>query len=123
MKMHYLLSFLLVVLAGHTTLAQTNTNTADQAELKTYVIERVIPNAGDLSAEELQGISKKSNEVLFEMGSGIEWLHSYVTDDKVICVYKAENEELLKEHAAKGGFPINNIRELSTVISPATAED
>ncbi len=123
MKMHYLLSLLFVVLAGHTTLAQTNTNTADQAEMKTYVIERVIPNAGDLSAEELQGISKKSNEVLFEMRSGIEWLHSYVTDDKVICVYRAENEELLKEHAAKGGFPINNIRELSTVISPATAED
>lgn len=90
--------------------------------MKTYVIEREIPNAGKLTQEELKGISQKSNKVLSTMGPGIEWQHSYVTDDKVFCVYKAENKELLVEHAKKGGFPINSINELSTVINPATAK-
>jgi uncharacterized FlgJ-related protein len=90
--------------------------------MKTYVIERVIPGAGDLTAEQLKGISQTSCSVLKEMGPKIEWQHSYVTGDKVYCVYKAENKELIEEHAKKGGFPANSVSEVKTVISPATAE-
>lgn len=90
--------------------------------MKTYVIEREIPEAGKLNAEQLKGISQTSCTVLKEMGpTNIEWLHSYVTEDKVYCVYKALNKELLKEHAKKGGFPATKISELSTIISPETA--
>ncbi len=91
--------------------------------MKTYVIEREIPDAGKLTAEQLAGISKKSNTVLAEIGPAIEWLHSYVTDNKVYCVYKAENETLLREHAEKGEFPINKISTLSTTIDPSTARN
>lgn len=90
--------------------------------MKTYVIERIIPGAGDLTAEQLKGISQTSCTVLKEMGPKIEWQQSYVTGDKVYCVYKAENKELIEEHAKKGGFPANSISEVATVISPATAE-
>ena len=89
--------------------------------MNTYVIEREIPDAGKLKAEDLQGISKTSCSVLKELGPDIQWLHSYVTDNKIFCVYKAENEEILREHAKKGGFPINSVHKLSTVISPETA--
>jgi deoxyhypusine synthase len=91
--------------------------------MKTYVIEREIPNAGNLTAEELKGISQKSSSVLQEMGPEIEWQQSYVTGNKIYCVYKAENEELIKEHAKKGGFPANSIVEASSIISLATAND
>ena len=90
--------------------------------MKTYVIERIIPGAGDLTAAQLKGISQTSCTVLKEMGPKIEWQHSYVTGDKIYCVYKAENKELIKEHAKKGGFPANTISEVATIISPATAE-
>lgn len=90
--------------------------------MKTYVIERIIPGAGNLTAEQLKGISQTSCTVLKEMGPKIEWQHSYVTGDKVYCVYKAENKELIEEHAKKGGFPANSVNEVTTVISPATAE-
>ena len=90
--------------------------------MKTYVIERIIPGAGDLTSEQLKGISQTSCTVLKEMGPTIEWQHSYVTGDKVYCVYKAENKALIEEHANKGGFPANSISEVATVISPATAE-
>ena len=89
--------------------------------MNTYVIEREIPDAGKLTAADLQGISKTSCSVLKDLGTGIEWLHSYVTDNKIYCVYRAENEEILRTHASKGGFPINSIQKLSTVISPETA--
>jgi hypothetical protein len=89
--------------------------------MNTYVIEREIPNAGQLTAEDLQGISQKSCAVLKELGPEIEWLESYVTENKIFCVYRAENEEILRTHAMKGGFPINKINLLSTKISPATA--
>jgi hypothetical protein len=92
------------------------------SNLKTYVIERDIPGAGQFTAEKLKSISITSCTVLKEMGPGIQWLQSYVTGDKIFCVYKAENIELIKEHAAKGGFPANAIYEVSTVISPATAQ-
>lgn len=103
--------------------AKTNRDILQKKKtMKTYVIEREIPNAGKLTQEELRGISQKSNEVVAEMGPAIEWQHSYVTDDKVFCVYRAENEELLKEHAEKGGFPVNGINELSAVIDAGTAQ-
>jgi hypothetical protein len=87
-----------------------------------YVIEREIPGAGKLSAEELQGISQKSCGVLKEMGPQIQWVESFVTDDKVYCVYIAPNEAAVRQHAQKGGFPANRIAEIRSVIDPATAE-
>ena len=91
-------------------------------ELKTYLIEREIPDAGELSAEQLKGISQKSCSVITELGPTIKWLHSYVTEDKVYCIYQAANEELIKEHAERGGFPVNYVTELSTTIDPNTAK-
>jgi hypothetical protein len=87
-----------------------------------YVIEREIPGAGKLSAEELKGISQKSCGVLQEMGPQIQWQESFVTDDKVYCVYIAPNEEAVREHAQKGEFPANRISEVKSVIDPTTAE-
>jgi hypothetical protein len=89
--------------------------------MKTYLIEREIPNAGKFTPEELKAISQKSCSVLDEMGPQIQWIHSYVTGNKIFCIYKAENEQLIKEHADKGGFPANNIIEIASIISPATA--
>ncbi len=87
-----------------------------------YVIEREIPEAGKLSAEELQGISQTSCAMLQEMGPQIQWVESFVTDDKIYCVYIAPNEEAVREHARKGGFPANRISEVKSVIDPTTAE-
>jgi len=87
-----------------------------------YVIERELPDAGKLSAKELHSISQKSIDVLRGMGPQIQWLHSYVTDDKIYCVYVAPNEALIREHAQKGGFPANRVSEIKTVIDPTTAE-
>ncbi len=87
-----------------------------------YVIEREISGAGKLSAQELQGISRKSVGVLNEMGPQIQWVQSYVTDDKLYCVYIAPNEEMVREHAQKGGFPANRISEVKSVIDPTAAE-
>lgn len=87
-----------------------------------YVIEREIPNAGDLSPQDLQGISQKSCGVLQELGPQIQWVQSYVTDNKIYCIYIAPNEAAVKEHAEKGGFPANSVAEVRTVIDPTTAE-
>jgi hypothetical protein len=87
-----------------------------------YIIERNIPNAGHLSASELQSISQKSCDVLTEMGPQIQWLESYVTDDKIYCIYIAPNEATVKEHAERGGFPANSISQIRTSIDPTTAE-
>lgn len=87
-----------------------------------YLIEREIPGAGGLSPQELQGISQKSCTVLQNLGPQIQWLHSYVTGDKIYCVYIAPNEELIREHAQQGGFPANRISEIKSVIDPTTAE-
>ena len=87
-----------------------------------YVIEREIPEAGKLSAEQLQAISQKSCGVLRDLGPQIQWVQSYVTDDKVYCVYIAPNEEMVREHAKQGGFPANRISEVKQVIDPTTAE-
>ena len=87
-----------------------------------YVIEREIPGAGQFTSADLQGISQKSCGVLDEMGTAIQWMHSYVTDDKIYCVYRAENEDLVREHAEKGGFPANSVAQISSTIEPVTAE-
>jgi len=87
-----------------------------------YVIEREIPGAGDLTAEQLNGISQRSCSVLNELGPQIQWVQSFVTGDKVYCVYIAPNEEMVREHATRGGFPANNISEVKNVIDPTTAE-
>ena len=87
-----------------------------------YVIEREIPGAGRLSAAELHGIAQKSCGVLRNMGPQIQWLHSYVTDDKIYCVYIAPNEEAVRQHAQQGGFPANRISAIRRMIDPTTAE-
>lgn len=88
-----------------------------------YVIEREIPNAGKLSQLELQGISQKSCGVLQKLGPQVQWLESFVTDDKIYCVYIAPNEEMVREHARQGGFPANRISAVRYVIGPTTAEE
>jgi len=87
-----------------------------------FLIEREIPNAGNLSAAQLQAVSQKSCSVLRNMGPAIQWVQSYVTDDKIYCVYIAENEGAIRKHAQMGGFPANRISEIRTVIDPTTAE-
>ncbi|MGA3035161.1 MAG: DUF4242 domain-containing protein [Terracidiphilus sp.] len=87
-----------------------------------YVIEREIPGAGSMSAEQLQAISQKSCSVLRNLGPQIQWLQSYVTDNKIYCVYIAPNEQMVREHATQGGFPANSIAQVRRVIDPTTAE-
>ncbi|MGN7820919.1 DUF4242 domain-containing protein [Chitinophaga sp. 22536] len=87
-----------------------------------YVIEREIPGAGKLSGEQLKAISQTSCGVLRNMGPEIQWVHSYVTGDKIYCIYIAPNEEMVREHAKQGGFPANSISEVTGVIDPTTAE-
>ena len=87
-----------------------------------YVIEREIRGAGKLSPADLQAISQKSCSVIGKLGPQIQWIHSYVTDDKIYCVYIAPNEEMVREHARQGGFPANRISEVKSVIDPTTAE-
>lgn len=87
-----------------------------------FVIEREIPGVGTLSTQDLKGIAQKSCSVLDKMGPQIQWIHSYVTDDKIYCVYYAANAELVREHARQGGFPANSVASVKAVIEPATAE-
>ncbi|MDF9798104.1 hypothetical protein OKW21_003367 [Catalinimonas alkaloidigena] len=100
---------------------QEKQETSKSTTMKTYLIERDIPGAGSLSQADLQGASQKSCEVLNKMETGIEWINSYVLEDKFYCVYKAQNEDLIKEHAEKGGFPCTNIMEIKANIDPSTA--
>ena len=87
-----------------------------------YVIEREIPGLGDWSDEQLHAASQTSCNVLNDLGPRIQWLHSFVTNDKLYCVYIAPNEEIIREHATRGGFPANKISEVKTMIDPTTAE-
>ena len=87
-----------------------------------YVIERDIPNAGKLSPQELRAISQKSCGVLSKMGPQIQWVQSYVTDDKIYCVYIAPNEQMVREHAKQGGFPANRVSAVKNMIDPTTSE-
>ena len=87
-----------------------------------YVIEREIPGAGNLTPEQLQAISQTSCGVLNKLGPSIQWVHSYVTDNKIYCIYNAPNEEMVREHAKQGGFPANSVARVHSIIDPTTAE-
>ena len=87
-----------------------------------YVIEREVPGAGKLSAAELQGISQRSCAALEKLGTDIQWIHSYVTDDKIFCIYISKNEDLVKQHARIGEFPANRIHQIRAIIDPVTAD-
>jgi len=87
-----------------------------------YVIERELPGAGKLSKEQLQAISQKSCGVLNNLGPQIQWIESFVTDDKIYCIYRAPNEAMVREHASQGGLPANKVSEVRTIIDPTTAE-
>jgi hypothetical protein len=88
-----------------------------------FLIEREIPNAGALSATDLRNIAKKSCAVLRELGADIQWVQSYVTEDKVTCVYIASDAEIIREHARRGGFPADRVLEIATTIDPTTADE
>jgi hypothetical protein len=94
----------------------------DENKMPKYVIEREIPGSGKLTAEQLKAISQTSCGVLNKMGPQIQWVHSYVTTDKIYCIYNAPNEEMVREHAMQGGFPANSVSKVSTIIDPTTAE-
>jgi hypothetical protein len=87
-----------------------------------YVIEREIPGAGKMTAEQLKAISQTSCGVLSKLGPQIQWVHSYVVNDKIYCIYNAPNEEMVREHAKQGGFPANLVSRVSAIIDPTTAE-
>ena len=87
-----------------------------------FVIERNMPGVGGLGVDDLKGASQTSCSVIRELGPDIQWVHSYVTDDKIYCVYRAPNEDLIREHAERGGFPANSIAQVRSVIDPTTAE-
>jgi hypothetical protein len=114
-----------MLFTGYTSMAQKASNDQPKTEnknvMKTYLIEREIPGAGKLTPQQLKDVSIKSCGVLKEMGPKIQWIHSYVTGDKLFCIYKAENPDMIRDHAKKGGFPCNNIIEVGNIISPATA--
>ena len=116
------LSALFLLLAGSMLAEEQPMPEALPAGQNMYVIERVIPGAGKKTAEELKAISQQSCSVLSKMGSQIKWLHSYVTGDKIYCVYLAPNEEMVREHAKLGGFPANSVSKVTTIISPQTAK-
>jgi cell division inhibitor SulA len=97
--------------------------TIGEASMPKFVIEREIPGAGNLTGEQLHAISQTSCGVLRQLGSEIQWVHSYVTGDKIYCVYIAPNEEMVREHAKRGGFPANKVSEVKTVIDPTTADE
>jgi hypothetical protein len=87
-----------------------------------FVIEREIPGAGSMSAQQVQAVAEKSCSVLRNLGPQIQWLHSYVTENKIYCVYIAPNEEMVREHARQGGFPANSVSQVKRIIDPTTAE-
>jgi hypothetical protein len=87
-----------------------------------YVIEREMPGVGSLGADDLKGASQTSCSVLRDLGPEIQWVHSYVTDDKIYCIYRAPNEQMIRDHAEQGGFPANRISRVRSVIDPTTAE-
>ncbi len=87
-----------------------------------YVIERIVPGAGKMTAEELKALSLRSCNVINKLGPQIQWIHSYVTDNKIYCIYVAPNEEMVREHARLGGFPANLVSVVKTIIDPTTSE-
>lgn len=115
------LALAVLILMGYAAMGQ-NSSPQNSATMKTYLIEREVPDAGKLSPSDLKGISQTSCAVLDGMGPRIKWIHSYVTGNHIFCVYEAENEELIREHGMKGGFPVTSIREIAATISPATVK-
>jgi Protein of unknown function (DUF4242) len=103
-------------------MAATASDKGKENFMPKYVIERELPGAGQLSAETLQAISQKSCSVLKGLGPQIQWVQSYVTDDKIYCIYIAPNEDMVREHARQGGFPANSVAQVRAVIDPTTAE-
>jgi hypothetical protein len=103
--------------------AQSVRREVEEARQNLYVIEREVPDAGNLTQEQLRGISQTSNGVLDQMGNDIKWLHSYVAGNKIYCVYTATDEELVREHARRGGFPANSVTRVSNVIDPSTGNN
>lgn len=91
--------------------------------MKKYVIEREIPGIGNTSAPDMQVIAQRSNAVLATLGKDIQWIHSYVTGNKMYCVYLASNEDIVRQHANRGGFPANSVSEVKTIVDPTTAGD
>lgn len=91
--------------------------------MKQYVIERTIPGAGEFDADTLQSISQQSNKVLRDLGPDVQWVHSYVVADKIFCVYNATGEDIIREHGRCGGFPVDNVFEVATIINPTSAGD
>lgn len=87
-----------------------------------FVIEREMPGVGELNATDLKGASQTSCSVLRDLGPEIQWVHSYVTNDKIYCIYRAPNEDLIREHAVRAGFPANSVAQVRSVIDPTTAE-
>jgi hypothetical protein len=111
-----------LLLAVSTATAQTATSKPEgQAVMQRYIIERDIPGAGKLTLDDHRGGAAKSNRVLREMGPDIQWVHSYVAGDKIYCIYNATSEALVREHAARSGFPANKITPVSMVVDPTTA--
>jgi hypothetical protein len=96
---------------------------SDWVDLQRFVIERDLPGAGALTQEQLAELARKSCCVLDELGPSIQWIHSYVTDDKIYCVYSAADEDLIRQHAAMGGFPATRVSRVGAIIDPATAVD
>ncbi len=109
-------------LIGFTLAAVLSAPVFGGSEMHSYVIERDLPGAGQLSPQQLKEISAKSRDVLESLGEDIKWQQSYVTGDKLYCIYTAPNEEIIREHARIGGFPVTQISEVSGIISPATAD-
>jgi hypothetical protein len=89
--------------------------------MSTYVIERTLPGAGGMTDDELRAVAGQSNRAIDEVGPGVRWLHSYVTDDKLYCIYEADNPALIREHGRRGGFPVDVVAEVSRTIDPTTA--
>ena len=117
-----LLVSLTLILAGSALAKEEPKPETLPAGMNMYVIERDMPGVGKLSADELKGAAQKSCTVLRNLGPDIIWLHSYVTGDKLYCVYLAPNEEMVREHAKEGGFPANSVKRVSAIIGPQTAK-
>jgi hypothetical protein len=111
-----------LAVSAQKTTEPNNSSIKKTTVMKTYLIERDIPGAGQLKPTDLKVISQKSCSVLKDLGPEIEWVHSYVAGNKIFCVYKAANEDLIRQHGKQGEFPITKITEVNTIISPATAE-
>jgi Protein of unknown function (DUF4242) len=102
--------------------ADKSSERRETTDMPKYVIERTVPGAGQMDADALAGIASKSNDVLRDLGPDIQWIQSYVSDDKITCVYLAANEDVIREHARCGSFPVDSIAQVRAVIDPATAE-